>query len=64
VDVPPELAQVLAGDAAAKEAFDSLSYTDRKEYARWIAEAKRDETRSRRLAKALEMLRTGVRTPG
>jgi hypothetical protein len=64
VDVPPELAQVLAGDAAAKEAFDSLSYTHRKEYALWIAEAKRDETRSRRLAKALEMLRTGVRTPG
>ena len=39
--------------------FDRLSYTHRKEYARWIAEAKRDETRERRLAEALETLRHG-----
>ena len=64
VDVPPELAQALVGDAAAKAAFDRLSYTHRKEYARWTSEAKREETRERRLAKAVEMLRAGVRTPG
>ena len=64
VDVPPELASALDHDAAAKRAFDGLSYTHRKEYARWIAEAKREDTRVRRLAQAVEMLRTGVRTPG
>jgi bifunctional DNA-binding transcriptional regulator/antitoxin component of YhaV-PrlF toxin-antitoxin module len=64
VDVPPALTQALAGDAEANAAFDALSFTHRKEYARWIAEAKRDETRDRRAAKAVEMLRAGTKTPG
>jgi Bacteriocin-protection, YdeI or OmpD-Associated/Domain of unknown function (DUF1905) len=59
VDVPKALADALAEDQAARAAFDGLSYTHRKEYARWIEEAKRDETRERRVAKALEMLRQG-----
>ena len=63
VGVPPELTEALAQDAVADEAFEKLSYTHRKEYARWIAEAKRDETRRSRLVKAVEMLRAGVRTP-
>ena len=36
-----------------------MAYTHRKEYARWIAEAKREETRDRRVAQALEMIRAG-----
>jgi hypothetical protein len=44
--------------------FEKLSYTHRKEYCRWISEAKKEETRVRRLEKALEMLRNGVKTPG
>jgi Bacteriocin-protection, YdeI or OmpD-Associated/Domain of unknown function (DUF1905) len=63
VDVPPELAAVLERDAEAARAFEKLSYTHRKEYARWIAEAKRAETKQRRIAKVAEMLRKGVRTP-
>jgi uncharacterized protein YdeI (YjbR/CyaY-like superfamily) len=59
VDVPAPLAAALAGDPAAKAAFDGLAFTHRKEYARWVAEAKRDETRERRVARALEMLRAG-----
>ncbi len=59
VDIPKALADALADDPAARAAFDGLSYTHRKEYARWIKEAKRDETRERRVAKALEMLRQG-----
>jgi len=59
VDVPPALAEALAGDDAARAAFDGLAFTHRKEYARWIAEAKREETRHRRVAEALEMLRAG-----
>jgi hypothetical protein len=44
--------------------FEKLSYTHRKEYCRWIADAKKEETRLRRLQKAIEMLKKGVRTPG
>jgi hypothetical protein len=63
VDVPPALAGALEGDPQAKAAFDGLSYTHRNEYARWVAEAKRDETRERRVEKAVAMLRDGVRHP-
>jgi bifunctional DNA-binding transcriptional regulator/antitoxin component of YhaV-PrlF toxin-antitoxin module len=44
--------------------FEKLSYTHRKEYCRWITEAKKEETRLRRLEKAIEMLEKGVKTPG
>jgi Bacteriocin-protection, YdeI or OmpD-Associated/Domain of unknown function (DUF1905) len=59
VEVPPALADALAGDAEASGAFHRLAYTHRKEYARWIEEAKREDTRERRVGKAVEMLRTG-----
>ena len=59
VDVPEALASALAGDQVARERYDALSYTHRKEYARWIAEAKKEETRDRRVSQALEMLREG-----
>ena len=59
VDVPPALSQALEGDATAKATFDALAFTHRKEFARWIAEAKKDETRERRVAQALQMLREG-----
>jgi hypothetical protein len=57
VEVPPALAAALAGDSEALAAFEQLSYTHRKEYARWVAEAKRDDTRERRVAKTLDRLR-------
>jgi bifunctional DNA-binding transcriptional regulator/antitoxin component of YhaV-PrlF toxin-antitoxin module len=44
--------------------FETLSYTHRKEYCRWITEGKKEETRQNRLAKAIEMLRKGIKTPG
>jgi hypothetical protein len=59
VEVPPALAQALEGDASAKASFDALAFTHRKEFAQWIAEAKKDETRERRVAQALQMLREG-----
>ncbi len=59
VDVPEALTLALAGDPQARVAFEGLAYTHRKEYARWIQEAKREETRGRRVAQALEMLRAG-----
>ena len=63
VDVPEPLARLLKRDKAANAAFDKLAFTHRKEYAEWIAEAKRDETRERRAAKAIAMLRDGVAHP-
>ena len=59
VEVPKALAAALALDAEADANFARLAYTHRKEYARWIEEAKRDETRQRRVAEALELLRQG-----
>lgn len=56
VDVPEMLAAALADDPVARTAFDALAYTHRKELARGIAEAKRPETRERRLADALARL--------
>jgi len=59
VEVPEALAAALAADPEAKASFDRMAFTHRKEYARWIAEAKRDETRQRRVAQAVEMIRAG-----
>jgi hypothetical protein len=59
VEVPQELLVALERDSAAKAAFEKLAFTHRREYARWIAEAKREETRERRVAKAVEMLKAG-----
>lgn len=63
VDVPPELAKLLKKERLT-ETFDKLSFTHRKEYCRWITEAKREETRQARLSKAVDMLRAGIKTPG
>jgi hypothetical protein len=62
VAVPPEL-RARMKKAGVLAFFDGLSFTNRKEYSRWISEAKKDETRARRLDKAIELLRNGVRNP-
>ncbi|BCY11196.1 YdeI/OmpD-associated family protein [Actinoplanes sp. L3-i22] len=59
VETPAELAAALAGDAEAGAAFEKLAYSHRKEFVRWITEAKRDATRADRVARTLEMLRAG-----
>jgi hypothetical protein len=59
VEVPEALAQALNADPEATAAFERLAFTHRKEFARWIAEAKREETRDRRVVQALEMIRAG-----
>ncbi len=59
VDVPEALAGALAADPEAAASFGRMAFTHRKEFARWIAGAKRDETRQRRVAQALEMIRSG-----
>jgi hypothetical protein len=56
VDVPKDLAVALK-KAGATEAFDRLAFTHRKEHVRAIEEAKKPETRARRVEKAVEMLK-------
>lgn len=63
LSVPRDLEGALEA-AGLRGQFDSLSFTHRREYVEWIEEAKREETRARRLTKAAEMLRDGVKTPG
>jgi Bacteriocin-protection, YdeI or OmpD-Associated/Domain of unknown function (DUF1905) len=63
VDVPADLADALAAAPQAAAAYERLSYTHRREYVRWITSAKRAQTRQARVARAVEMLSAGVRTP-
>lgn len=62
IEPPDELKQAMIG-AGVIEIFERLSYTHRKEYCRWISEAKKEETRRKRIAEATEMLKRGVPTP-
>jgi len=57
IQPPPEIARVLARDRKAAAAWDKLSYTNKRELASGITEAKRPETRERRVAMAIERLR-------
>ncbi|TMF52744.1 MAG: DUF1905 domain-containing protein [Chloroflexi bacterium] len=57
VDVPYDLAGLLARDKKAAAAWERLSYTNQKEMAQSLEEAKKPETRERRLRVALEKLR-------
>jgi hypothetical protein len=59
VEVPPELQHVLDRHAKAAATFAGLSYTCRKEYADWITQAKRPETKEARVKKALDLLEAG-----
>jgi len=61
VAVPGDLAEALAQDDAARANFDALSYTHRKEWVRWIDDAKKADTRASRLAKTVESLHAGKR---
>ena len=56
VEVPPALAAALAADPAAQKAFDALAPSRRKEHARSVADAKKDDTRERRVAAVLVAL--------
>jgi hypothetical protein len=63
VAVPSELEKRLEQEHLLPF-FSGLSYTRRKEYCRWITDAKKEETRARRLEKAVELLKKGIKSPG
>lgn len=55
-EVPAELSHAFAAQPLVQEAWNGLSPSCRREYAQWIAEAKKPETRNARIAKALPMI--------
>lgn len=57
--VPADLAAALKKNKAAAKTFDGFSPSHRKEYIEWITEAKREETRQKRVATTLEWLAEG-----
>ena len=59
VEIPAELKKAFRTEKEAKTFFDKLSYTHQREYVMWINEAKREETRQKRIVKAIEMLKEG-----
>jgi hypothetical protein len=59
VEVPADLAALLAKNAKARATFEGFSYSKRKEYVEWITSAKRDETRAKRLATTIAQLAEG-----
>ena len=56
VEPPEELSTALRRHAKARAVWDSLSYSHKREYAGFVAEAKRPDTRERRVGRTIEML--------
>lgn len=56
---PPDLDAALRKNAPARAAYQRLSPSHQREYVEWLEEAKRDETRKRRLATTIEWLSEG-----
>lgn len=57
--VPPALAAALEAAPEAKRVFDALAPSHRREYVEWVADAKREETRDKRIVQAIEWLTEG-----
>lgn len=58
-DIHPDFEAALKANKNAGDFFNTLAPSHKKQYIGWISSAKRDETRQKRLKKALEMLETG-----
>lgn len=63
VVIPEDLTTALAAAPAARDFFEQLSYTNRKEYVGWIEGAKRETTRASRIERTVSMLKDGRRSP-
>ncbi len=57
--VPPDLAAALKKDRKAAATFDGFPPSYRRDYIEWIVEAKREDTRQRRLEQTIEWLAEG-----
>ena len=64
VEAPTELKKELARNKKAQERWGQLSFTHKKEMALSITGAKQEETKQRRLAKVMQVLKTGAKWTG
>ena len=55
-----ELEGVLCKDPSAWANWEAFDTADKKEYSEWVADGRKEETRKRRIAQALEMIRDGL----
>lgn len=63
VTTPTDLENLFTENRNAKEVFDKLAFTHKKEYVEWITGAKKEETRTARLHKTIEKLTSGKKNP-
>jgi hypothetical protein len=56
VEVPDDLAAALDASPGARAAFDAAAFSHRREWVTWVAEAKRPETRERRVRGVVEQV--------
>jgi len=63
ITLPDDLANVLKKNKKANEFFQTLSFTNKKEYVEWIVTAKREETRKERIQGTIERLEKGWKNP-
>lgn len=61
IEVPSDLAAALDRDAKVRAAFDALAFTHRKEHVRAVEEAKKPETRARRIESTVAMVRASLK---
>jgi hypothetical protein len=59
VEVPPDLAAALDAEPTARSTFDGLSYSNRSWHVLQVAGAKTEETRRRRIARSVDLLKQG-----
>ena len=61
LSVPDDLTSALEKDAKARATFDGFPPSSQRQYVEWLTEAKREQTRQRRLEKTIEWLAEGKR---
>ena len=59
LQVPEPFSAALKQNRKAQKAFDNFSYSHKKEYVEWVSEAKRDETREKRIETSIAWLAEG-----
>ena len=63
VRLPDDLAEAMAKAPEATVFFDTLSFTNKREYVEWVVSAKREETRATRVKETVERLERGWKNP-
>jgi len=63
VTLPAELLSAMQSQASSIASFDSLSYTNKKEYVSWVLTAKQEKTKADRIRKMVQKLLAGKKNP-